>query len=66
VITIKQSAHRIGERGNVHDVYVLLKNDVAVALIKDFVEYSLDEVPVEIEPVMNGEIPLTIIYPKEA
>jgi hypothetical protein len=47
-------------------VYVLLKNDVAVALIKDFVEYSLDEVPVEIEPVMNGEIPLTTDRPKEA
>jgi len=66
VITIKQSAHRIGERGNVHDVYVLLKNDVAVALIKDFVEYSLDEVPVEIEPVMNGKTPFVTMFPKEA
>jgi hypothetical protein len=47
-------------------VYVLLKNDVAVALIKDFVEYSLDEVPVEIEPVMNGKTPFVTMFPKEA
>lgn len=56
-LRLRQVAKRVGGRGGVHDVYVLeyVSGDQveALMLIRHYVEYTFDEVPLEIVPTAD-------------
>ena len=55
-LTLELVAERVGERGEVHDIYALHANGVLVAELYHYIEYPLEEAPVTyIE--MTHEIP---------
>ncbi len=48
---LKQLSKRVGRRGEVHDIYELLLEDKCVLVIRHYIEYGLDEVPLNITVV---------------
>jgi len=54
-LQLRQTEERVGDRGMVHDTYNLIADGTIVATIRQYVEYTLEEVPVTFEPVFcNG------------
>lgn len=47
-VSLYRVRHREGGRGSVIDEYELWVNDTLLAVLRDSIEYSLEEVPLEI------------------
>lgn len=47
-LTFDQTRHREGSRGSVINEYDLKINGVIVAVVRESIEYSLEEVPIQI------------------
>ena len=52
-VTLTQVGTRDGERGDVHDTYVLKVDGADVLVIRHYVEFSLDETPLAVTILMT-------------
>ena len=49
---------RVGYRGMVHDTYNLIADGTIIATIRQYVEYTPEEVPVTFEPAFSNGVDL--------
>ena len=52
-VTLVKIGSREGERGNVHDTYELRVHGKMVMIIKHYVEFTLEEVPLNVRAIPN-------------